>query len=241
MCDPGPSTPRVGPIDRGRRRGPMSVGDVAWVEWESGCSWDARSGAATVTVGSTPAVRATVVDTAAELSQTGDSEPSGPATSNPDDRDDSQVVEATLPGSSETDESLTVTAEDDDSETLAFSRWSSPASDSWSRGRGHVARRPQPPDAGPDDRGRCPHVIATGHSRPGGFNTGRRRTTTTLSGSPRVDQVAAVDHLLRQAERGEIRPAEGAAPVAGANFRGLVDSCVRSFPHVHEPQERTSW
>ena len=59
-------------------------------------------GVATVTVGSTPAVRATVVDTAVELSPTGDSEPGGPATSNPGDRDDSQVVDATVPGSSET-------------------------------------------------------------------------------------------------------------------------------------------
>jgi hypothetical protein len=78
-------------------------------------------GAATMTVGSTPAIHATVFDTAVELSAPGDSEPAGPATSNPDDRDDSQVVEATLPGSSETDEPVAVTAEDDDaSETLAI-------------------------------------------------------------------------------------------------------------------------
>ena len=108
-------------------------------------------GAATVTVGSTPAVHATVVDTAVELSPTGDSEPSGPATSNPDDRDDSQVVEATLPGSSETDEPVAVTAEDDDSETLAIIALVV-------AGIGLVvvvaavmlARRRQPPDAGPD-------------------------------------------------------------------------------------------
>ena len=108
-------------------------------------------GAASVTVASTPAVRATVVDTAVELSPTGDSEPSGPTTSNPDDRDDSQVVEATLPGSSETDEPLAVTAETDDSETLAIIALVV-------AGIGLVvavaavmlARRRQPPDAGPD-------------------------------------------------------------------------------------------
>jgi hypothetical protein len=108
-------------------------------------------GAATVTVGSTPAVHAIVVDTAVELSPPGDSEPSGPATTKPDDRDDSQVVEATLPGSSETDEPVAVPAEDDDdSETLAVIALVV-------AGIGLVvavaavvlARRRQPPDTGP--------------------------------------------------------------------------------------------
>jgi len=107
-------------------------------------------GAATVAVGSPPAIHAAVVDTAAGLSPPpGGSEPDGPATSNPGDRDDSDVVEATLPGSSEPDEPVAVTT-DDDSETLAILALVV-------AGVGLVvavaavmlARRRQPPDAGP--------------------------------------------------------------------------------------------
>jgi len=107
-------------------------------------------GVATVTVGSTPAVHATVVGTAVELSPPGDSEPGGPATSNPPDRDDSQVVEATLPGSSETDEPVAVTAEDDDSETLAIIALVVAVIGLVVAVAGVLlARRRQPPDAGP--------------------------------------------------------------------------------------------
>ena len=106
-------------------------------------------GAATVTVGSTLAVHATVVDTTVELAA-GDSERSGPATTNPDDGDDSQVVEATLPGSSETDEPVAVTAEDDDSETLAIIALVVAVIGLVVAVAGVLlARRRQPPDAGP--------------------------------------------------------------------------------------------
>ena len=38
--------------------------------------------------------------------------------------------------------------------------------------------------------------------------------TTSLGGSPRLDQIAALDHLLQDAERGAVRPADGLRTLA---------------------------
>ncbi len=52
-------------------------------------------------------------------------------------------------------------------------------------------------------------MVTMGHGEPAAVEV-----TASLSSSPRLDQIAALDHLLQDAERGEIRPADGLTRLA---------------------------
>ena len=54
--------------------------------------------------------------------------------------------------------------------------------------------------------------------------------TTSLGGSLRLDQIAALDHLLQDAERGAVRPADGLRqagrdPPAPSSLRASAEHC----------------